>query len=60
MLNLKQIKYRSEGKKLDYFGKPSASSPRKQECNTEVRAKSLNTSVNLLLQVREGKQAIPK
>ena len=45
MLNLKQIKYRSESKKHEYFGKPSVPSPRKQECNTEVRAKNLITSV---------------
>ena len=46
MLNPKEIKYRSESKKLEYFGKPAPSSSRKQGCNTEVRAKNMNTSVN--------------
>jgi len=33
---------------------------RKQECNTEVRAKSSNTSVNRLPQAREFKNKLPQ
>jgi len=55
-----RVQYRSEGKKLDYFGKTAPSSSRKQASNTEAGAKSSNTSVNQRLQTQESKSEIPK